>query len=798
MQINFDEFLSAYNIAIPILQRDYVQGADKNSEKRNKFVKQLLDALLNNTVNMIDFIFGSSDTGKELKPYFIPVDGQQRLTTLSLLGWLLNHKCGNKYSHKLTVLTYTSRPSTEQFCKELRLFSLPHNYTKISEYIRNEPGWFSYSWLSDPSINSMLELLDYIDSLLCKKQYCENIEIISQRFFEQSPITLDMLDMKTMNLNDDLYIKMNARGKLLTPFENWKAAFEDFLCNRFSKDKYIAGEIIDAGKATINEYFEYAIEHEWCYMLWPIALDRWSKLSDEAKSMNFYPRIDEDFMNLIDFISRFLYYSSFPESELTNEEIDLYEHNTDSKRIGIYASKNNVELLFRMLDTLVAIQKNWGNFDDFFKLIFVSNESSKKPKASDATKVNLFDSISVDLVTLCLDGKMDYFREITLWAVMKWLIQHKECVEKGADLTPLTDYVRVLVGWARGRNQRITRGLNVNMNLRVNHYKESNAIIDELLTNTNLKDAILATKESSMAEERMKGKFYDSPKFDIIRKLSPCRSLFYCFNLLMPTIEEMSDTDIDDFIDKFYEFMALSDSVRILLLVKHGFIGVKTELSNFYFFGLQNKWDYIFTMKSNDVSFANTEASLIAAILHKPDKTSSLPELQYYITNYPDFIKARNNMRWPDVKETHYMKRNHWWEIWVVKTFSSNPLQGYNSEPFSFVVQQLYKGSALNLWSESEYSEHGKLWIKAKTSENYYLTMECVENGWLINCSNKGSKAYKVMLNRFEEIETPEGIITYSDTEGEFHFKEEILLDLAENDRIKTALAFIDVLDSLF
>lgn len=797
MQTQFDKFSSDNSIAIPILQRDYVQGSDKNSEKRNKFVKHLLDALLNNMSNEIDFIFGSSDVGKE-STYFIPVDGQQRLTTLSLLGWLLNQKCGNKFSDNLTELTYTSRPSTEQFCKELRLFSLPEKYTKISDYIRKEPGWFSYSWLGDPSINSMLELLDYIDALLCGKPYSENIEIMAKRFFEQSPITFELLDMKSMNLNDDLYIKMNARGKLLTPFENWKAEFENFLGKHYAKVEYIESEIMGGGKVTINEYFEYAIEHEWCYMLWPIALERWAALSEEERSMAIYPRIDEAFMNLLDFISKFLYYSSFSESDLNKDDIDLYEHDTDSRRMGIYENKNNVDLLFRILNTIVAIQNKWGKFEDFFKLIFVTNESSKKPKLEDASKVNLYDSPSVDLMTLCLDGKMDYFREITLWAVIKWLISHKEFIGKMDDLTSLIDYVRIVVGWARGRNQRITKGLSVNMNLRVTHYKESNTIIEELLAGSNLKEALLATTESSMAEERMKGRLYGSPKFDIIRRLSPCRSLFYCFNLLMPAIEKISDNNIGDFIDKFYEFMALCDCERISTLVDHGFQGVRTELSNFYFFGVENKWDYIFTMKSNDESFENTKDSLISAILHEPNKTSSIPELQYYITRYPDFIRARNNVRWPEVKETHYMKRNHWWEIWMVKTFSSNPLQGYNSEPFSFVVQQLYKGNALNLWSESEYSEHGKLWIKARTSESYHLTMECVKNGWLIDCSNRKSKVYQVLLNRFEERVNTSGAISLFDPKGEFHFKDNVLLDLANSDRIITALTFIYVLNGLF
>ena len=41
----FNEFASEYGIAIPIIQRDYVQGAEANFEKRDKFLKSIFDAL---------------------------------------------------------------------------------------------------------------------------------------------------------------------------------------------------------------------------------------------------------------------------------------------------------------------------------------------------------------------------------------------------------------------------------------------------------------------------------------------------------------------------------------------------------------------------------------------------------------------------------------------------------------------------------------------------------------------------------------------------------------------------------
>ena len=100
MYERYNDFASEYEVAIPIIQRDYVQGADANFEKRDRFLASIFDALLSNGRLEIDFIYGSSDR-KDDEKIFQPVDGQQRLTTLALIGWLLNQKVDMRYADKL-------------------------------------------------------------------------------------------------------------------------------------------------------------------------------------------------------------------------------------------------------------------------------------------------------------------------------------------------------------------------------------------------------------------------------------------------------------------------------------------------------------------------------------------------------------------------------------------------------------------------------------------------------------------------------------------------------------------------
>ena len=78
-------------IQIPIIQRDYAQGRidPKVSEIREGFLSALVEALKtsdNSNPLILDFIYGSTINNNSL---FIPLDGQQRLTTLFLLHWYL-------------------------------------------------------------------------------------------------------------------------------------------------------------------------------------------------------------------------------------------------------------------------------------------------------------------------------------------------------------------------------------------------------------------------------------------------------------------------------------------------------------------------------------------------------------------------------------------------------------------------------------------------------------------------------------------------------------------------------------
>jgi hypothetical protein len=227
-KLNFWQLLEKRRVEIPIIQRDYAQGRATKEKVRNDFLVALEDALTGSPVEL-DFVYG-----REKNEIIQPLDGQQRLTTLFLLHWFIANKEGKldeTTKERLKKFTYETRTSSREFCKELIEKSIDYqnllpiveergitDKNQLSETIKNS-SWFVISWKNDPTIKAMLIMLDAIQNKFNDSQNLW-IKLTDEN---NPPITFLYLKLENFGLSDDLYIKMNARGKSLTSFENFKA-----------------------------------------------------------------------------------------------------------------------------------------------------------------------------------------------------------------------------------------------------------------------------------------------------------------------------------------------------------------------------------------------------------------------------------------------------------------------------------------------------------------------------------------------------------------------------------------------
>lgn len=246
---SFYDLVEQYEVKIPILQRDYAQGRESNISICENFLKTLKESVLQNKTINLDFIYGNLDNDT-----FLPLDGQQRLTTLFLLHWYAaekEHIVGN-CREILKKFSYETRLSSRRFCESLLDNSIIIDATQnsIREFILDSK-WFYLSWKHDPTIRAMLHSIDIIHTTF------KEVDGLWSALVDQKKIVFHLLILENFGLSDDLYIKMNARGRLLTPFENLKAEIQD----KAIKGKWEFGKME-------NEKFSYKIDGVWTDFLW--------------------------------------------------------------------------------------------------------------------------------------------------------------------------------------------------------------------------------------------------------------------------------------------------------------------------------------------------------------------------------------------------------------------------------------------------------------------------------------------------------------------------------------------------
>lgn len=215
------ELLYEYEVEVPIVQRDYAQGRQDDHTKMVRFnlLKDMKSAILGKTPPLdLNFVYGKVEGGK-----FIPLDGQQRLTTLFILHLYAFYDDDSK-TKLLRKFTYETRKSSRDFLENLidnRNAVFMSALSPLAEIEDSE--WFVSAWEYDPTIKSALVMLNAI------KESFSDVENLAEKLSssKNTPITFKFLEMNDLGMEDSLYIKLNARGKPLTSFENLKAQLID-------------------------------------------------------------------------------------------------------------------------------------------------------------------------------------------------------------------------------------------------------------------------------------------------------------------------------------------------------------------------------------------------------------------------------------------------------------------------------------------------------------------------------------------------------------------------------------------
>lgn len=372
-EYTFPELLKQYDkVLVPMIQRDYAQGrtGKKETSVRNNLLNDIFDKEKESV--KFDLIFGSKESriidGKETS-CFIPIDGQQRLTTLFLLYLYAKKAKGLWCDLDLSKFSYDTRRAASDFCKDVttKEWSVQEG-EKLSKVIK-DTTWFMDYWENDPTVAGMLNMLDAIQEKANQKDM-PDLEKITFLFF----------DLESHGLNENLYLKMNSRGKPLTAFENLKAKIEKVLPDDSQKDdnkKY--GKCFPINDAALKDSFK----------------EKWKFFMDRNWTENFW---DEDStskydVNIAKFIVRFLsgYWAAFgqesyekkDEKTIAENLKEINKKENDDKNYTDYIPFEPIEKVLKLdnafpalayaLTTAPTIEPYWSS-----DLIKVSDKSEYK------------------------------------------------------------------------------------------------------------------------------------------------------------------------------------------------------------------------------------------------------------------------------------------------------------------------------------------------------------------------------------------------------------------------------------
>lgn len=350
-----DEALEIACIEIPLIQRDYAQGRrnPRVDDIRNTFLDALHQALSGGNPMGLDFVYGEVNDGT-----FEPLDGQQRLTTLFLLHWYLAFRSGRLGDPQPWVrFTYATRPSARLFCERIVENPPPADLSGPPSLWVKDQRWYLHMWRFDPTIEAMLVMLDAIADRFKN----DDVDAAWERLTDEADpaVWFQLLPIDEMGSAEDLYLKMNSRGKPLTTFEEFKA--------------HLGQTVAHTGRG--NE-FGHKIDGAWADLLWQYRGDN--------------DIVDDEFVNYFDFI---LEICEWREGRTrTDEPIRL------ERRAQTLFGKNNprhsehLGFFFDALDVWADEPDIRATFEAFFTT-----------SASTPGRIRLFGAASVNLFRSCCE-----------------------------------------------------------------------------------------------------------------------------------------------------------------------------------------------------------------------------------------------------------------------------------------------------------------------------------------------------------------------------------------------------------
>lgn len=552
----FIELIKEQNIEIPIIQRDYAQGRldYKATEIRDSFLTSIIDTLRSEERKtlVLDFVYGSTiDVGT-----FIPLDGQQRLTTLFLLHWylasedkmsILRVQKGNTIFSKFT---YKTRISSKEFCNNIVNNSLKRlkelhkeqiaifeeqiqelveefEKTKKAKHLRlitelktkqkswtlsstiKDQSWFMWSWQKDPTVKAMLVMLDDLHDRIKRENLSDEEHNVMWNKLEEGWIVFHLLPPEKFNLTDELYVKMNARGKQLSEFDIFKSTLEEQMR-------------LNEVDENIQNTWRTNIDSNWIDLFWnkiakpQLVLDISEKEQKECVNSveNSYLRFLEQMMVFHLFINDNCIVCDWNDDKIKRSvPFGDFDENNILSKLREFSVRNDIMRLIPLFSKTCFFSQSFFEFviNSFESLIYIKENA--KHEGSELIDNIHFEMNKSTVFESFFDRNIDYEIRVQFFAILQFYkYKHAKEVSRSEEL------ISEFNSW-----MRIIRNLSTNSNTYYYNtyidFRNSIVTIEKWASeiyNNNLADSILryfvlnnpneGFNEEQLKEESIKAK----------------------------------------------------------------------------------------------------------------------------------------------------------------------------------------------------------------------------------------------------------------------------------------------------
>lgn len=518
-----------------MLQRDYAYGRITESEKRKEFLKSIKGYLASDNRNHeLDFVYGSVSEPKG-KKNLILLDGQQRITTLFLLHWYFaiankQYETFRKLLLKNNVsrFTYNTRDSSTKFCNSLvnlkkntesdgskgepqeqEYFEYINSLSEkklLSSKIRNEK-WFFNHWGNDPTIKNMLNMLDDI----AKEFPISDSEGLFDKLNASgadSSITFNILPLDEFKLTDELYIKMNSRGKPLTRFENLKSKMLKKYDDVKHSAKYTAkvqeiNQLERRNFDSLRDYVGLMIDTRWTDMFWNF----WFETTSDS---NAKPAVDDMFLSFISNIC--IFYETL---RLMGSNLSMKRNGDEEKRIEAYMDAgNNISY-----ENIIQILKGNDNYL-LFKIIDILNLLSEKNEDGEWTLNTYFDDTvyffnekdAFKTIVYNYDANdRNYEDKVIYFGYIDYLVNYKPQKDNKDDIEKFSNWMRFVYDMCKN-SYNLSNAVNTFSNCLAGIKYLMDKDIYAVLPTKQLDDVVTLDK-FQLEEEVLKSQLFNNEKW---------------------------------------------------------------------------------------------------------------------------------------------------------------------------------------------------------------------------------------------------------------------------------------------